>query len=89
MVILFRKQLQTIEGINPYFRVTHWISRETVHEPGMIQGRISAKTFCNVVSDMEHPLYFICGSSSFTRSMFALLRSFDIPHTDLYTKGFH
>ncbi len=86
---VFRERLKAIKNTDPHFHCTYWISREPSQVLNGFSGRISADTLQNAVSGVTDPLYFICGSTPFTRSIFTLLRRLNVPHTSLYTEGFY
>lgn len=86
--IIFRDELALLSEQFPALTVHHFITRETIEETEHLHNaRINKDAFART-PHLHTSDIFICGSMDFTKSMWALLRSLEVPTTHMYTEGF-
>lgn len=86
--IIFRDELALLDEQFPALTVHHFITRETIEETEHLHNaRISRGTFTHIPQPHDTD-FFICGSTDFTKNMWSLLRTANIPQTKIYTEGF-
>jgi ferredoxin-NADP reductase len=86
--VLFKEELDEFMTLYPNFKVIYFLTRETVHHKNIVCTRISKENFLAHAKIVEDAEYMICGSISFTRDMWKMLRSVGILEEKIYTEAF-
>jgi ferredoxin-NADP reductase len=86
--IAFKKRLDTLA--REYYRFTsyHFITRETPDSDALVKGRMTPSFIIEHVPSPNTADYFVCGSTSFTRDLWRMLKGAGIGTNHIYTEGF-
>jgi ferredoxin-NADP reductase len=81
--MVYREELEALERSNPLFRVLHTLTRPA---PGSWQGRtgrIDAKLLAEATKDLDHPVYYLCGTPGFVEASQRSLADSGVPEVDI------
>jgi ring-1,2-phenylacetyl-CoA epoxidase subunit PaaE len=88
--IIFKKNLEVLSAAHPRLHVHQHITREIAAQPPATQGHITKKHITTALedTDIDDTDFFICGSISFTKDMWLVLKSIGVSQASIYTEGF-
>jgi len=86
--IVYRRELETLETLNPHFRVLNTLTRATDRGWKGATGRIDSKLVQEAARDLLDPIYYVSGTPSMVVGVLRLLRGLEIPDADLEVEAF-
>ncbi len=86
--IIFREEFDTLHSLQANFKVRYFLTRETTNHQNITCSRIDEKALEKYRSPSNEAEYMICGSISFTRDMWKLLKRIGVLEEKIYTEAF-
>ncbi len=85
---IFKNKLDALSQTNTNIHIIHHITQEVPPVPHMKVGRMTGRSICETLNTPTETDFFICGSTSFTKSLWKELKSVGLDNSQLYTEGF-
>jgi len=82
----FAKKLTEIENNNNNLKTIYFTTQD---KTGDENSRISADLVQKHVPDIQDKKFYICGSISFVRDVWKMLKSVEVPEENIYTESFY
>src|SRR2546425_6723222 len=86
--ILYRRELEALETLNPHFRMLNTLTRTTDRGWKGATGRIDSKLVHEAARDLADPIYYVSGTPSMVVGVLRLLRGLDVPDSNAEIEAF-
>src|SRR2546425_8443296 len=86
--IVYRRELEALETLNPHFRMLNTLTRATDHGWKGATGRIDSKLLQEAARDLADPIYYVSGTPNMVVGMLRLLRGLDVPDSNIEVEAF-
>src|SRR6058998_2332111 len=86
--ILYRRELEALETLNPHFRMLNTLTRTTDRGWKGATARIDSKLLQEAARDLADPIYYVSGTPRMVVGTLRLLEGLEIPGADIEVEAF-
>jgi ferredoxin-NADP reductase len=85
----YRSELEELERRNPKFQVLHTLTGEKASRDWSgLTGRIRPELLRKAASELDRPIYYLCGKPSMVSAVFQMLAAMDVKEEDMRVEVF-